>query len=93
MEFIAARDFRVRPGAVWKKLKKSGSLFITSRGKPVALLRDVEGQDLVEEMKREAMIRGMTAVSQLRAQALRTGISAMREEEIEAEIAFARKGK
>jgi hypothetical protein len=93
MEFIAARDFRVRPGMVWKKLKKSGSLFITSRGKPVAMLRDVEGHDLAEEIKFEALAKGMAAVSRMREHALHTGLAGMSEVEIENEIQSARKGR
>jgi hypothetical protein len=93
MDFVAARDFRVRPGMVWKKLKKSGSLFITSRGKPVAMLRDVEGHDLAEEIKCEALAKGMAAVSRMREHAQRMGIAGMSDVEIDKEIQLARKNR
>jgi hypothetical protein len=93
MEFVAARDFRIRPGLVWKKLKKSGSLLVTSRGKPLAMLRDVEGRDITEELKFDALAKGMAAVSRMREHTLRTGLSEMSDADIENEIKAARKGR
>ena len=91
MEFVAARDFRIRPGQVWKKLKKSGNLLVTSNGKPVAMLRDIKGHDVEEELRIAAQAKGLSAVSRLRASAYPAGLSAMSEAAIEKEIAAARK--
>jgi hypothetical protein len=91
MEFIAARDFRVRPGEVWKRLKKTGNLLVTSNGKPIAIMRNIEGHDIAEELKIEACARGINAVSTMRARACRKGLVSLSMEEIDKEITAARK--
>jgi len=91
MEFIAARDFRVRPGQVWKRLKKTGNLLVTSNGKPIAIMRSIEGHDIAEELKIEACARGLNVVSRMRAQARHKGLNSLSMEDIDKEIAAARK--
>jgi antitoxin (DNA-binding transcriptional repressor) of toxin-antitoxin stability system len=93
MEFVAVRDFRIRPGLVWKRLKKSRNLVITSQGKPIAMLRNIEGRDIEEELKIEAQARAIAAVSQMRQVAAQKGLSTMAMEEIDREIAAARKAR
>lgn len=93
MEFVAARDFRIRPGNVWKRLRKSGNLLVTSNGKPIAMLRDIEGHDIGEELRIEAQAKGLSAVSRLRAHALRKGLNTMSGPEIDSEIAAARENR
>jgi len=91
MEFIAARDFRVRPGQVWKRLKKTGNLLVTSNGKPIAIMRNIEGHDIEEELKIEACARGRNIVSRMRAHALQKGLNSLSMEEIDKEIGATRK--
>jgi hypothetical protein len=91
MEFVAARDFRIRPGQVWKRLRKSGNLLITSNGKPIAMLRDIKGHDIEEELRIQARAKGLSAVSRIRAHALRKGLNTLSGGEIDKEIALARK--
>lgn len=91
MDFVAVRDFRIRPGTVWKRLKKSGNLLVTSNGKPIAMLRDIEGHDIAEEIKLEALSKGLNAVSRMREHAIREGINALSEKDIGKEIKAVRK--
>jgi antitoxin (DNA-binding transcriptional repressor) of toxin-antitoxin stability system len=93
MEFVPARDFRLRPGNVWKKLRAAHRLVVTTNGKPVALLTDIEGKDLQEEIQVEAIARGVRAVSRMRAAARRGGASRMSQAQVEKVIAGVRKEK
>jgi hypothetical protein len=91
MEFIAVRDFRIRPGKIWKKLKKSKRMLITSNGKPVAMLTDMEGKDLEEELRADSIAKGILALSKMREHAKEKGLNKLKMKEITKEINSARK--
>jgi hypothetical protein len=86
MDMIAVREFRINPGKVWRRLKKSRRMIVTSTGKPIALLTDIKGSAIEDELRIDALARGALAVSKLREHAQKKGISKMKEKEIEAEI-------
>jgi prevent-host-death family protein len=86
METIAVREFRINPAKVWRKLKKTGRMIITSSGKPIALLTDIKDGNIVDEVRIDASVRGALAMSKLREHAFKAGISQMKPEEIEMEI-------
>ena len=91
MEFIAVRDFRIRPGTIWKKLKKSKRMLVTSNGKPVAMLTDMAGKDLEEELKADSIAKGILALSRIREHAKEKGLTKLKMKDIVHEIARARK--
>lgn len=91
MDIVAARDFRLRPGTVWRQLRKSHRLVVTSNGKPLALLTDLAGRDLQEELRAEAVARGVRAVSLMRAAARKSGADTMTDREIQRVIDDVRK--
>ena len=93
MKSIAVRDFRVNPGKVWGRLKKAGRMVITSSGKPIALLTDIHGSTVEDELRIDALARGAVAVSKLRQQTQNSGISNLSMKEIEAEIKKSRKNR
>jgi hypothetical protein len=93
MDSVAVREFRVNPGKVWKKLAKSGRMIVTSTGKPIALLTDITGSSLEQELRIDALARGAAAVSKLREHAQKRGISRMPEKEILSEIKKSRKSR
>ena len=93
MESIGVREFRVNPREVWRKLRKNGRVIVTSTGKPIALLTDIVGKSIEEEIRIEAMARGAAAVSKLREHARKTGISRMSLNDITAEIKKSRKNR
>jgi antitoxin (DNA-binding transcriptional repressor) of toxin-antitoxin stability system len=86
METIAVREFRINPGKVWRRLKKFRRLIITSTGKPIALLTDIKGSAIEDELRVDALARGALMVSKLREHSQKTGILKITEKEIEAEI-------
>jgi antitoxin (DNA-binding transcriptional repressor) of toxin-antitoxin stability system len=93
MDSVAVRDFRVNPGKVWRRLSKSGRMIVTSTGKPIALLTNIQGSTVEQELRIDALARGAVAVSKLREYAQKQGISRMREKEIFAEIKKSRKNR
>jgi antitoxin (DNA-binding transcriptional repressor) of toxin-antitoxin stability system len=62
---------------------------ITSRGKPVALLLDISGEDLDETVRLVRRARAQAAVSRMRKAAAREGSESMSREQIEKEISAA----
>jgi antitoxin (DNA-binding transcriptional repressor) of toxin-antitoxin stability system len=86
METIAVREFRINPGKVWRRLKKSRRMIITSTGKPIALLTDIKGSAIEDELRVEALARGALAVSKLREHSQKKGLSKLSEKGITAEI-------
>ena len=91
MEFIAVREFRIRPGKIWKKLKKSKRMLITSNGKPVAMLTDMEGKDIEEELRADSIAKGILALSKIREHAKEKGLNKLKMKDITKEINSARK--
>jgi prevent-host-death family protein len=89
MEFIPVRDLRVQPGEVWRKLREKRDLVITSRGQPIAILIDVEG-DLESTLAAVNRARAQMAVSQLRKAAQAQGVDRLSTDDIDAEIQAAR---
>lgn len=90
MEFIPVRDLRVQPGEVWRKLREKRDLVITSRGQPIAILIDAEG-DLESTLAAVNRARAQMAVSQMRKTAQDQGVDSLSMDEIDAEIEAARR--
>ncbi len=93
MKFVTVRDFRIRPGAVWKTLEEEEEVVITSNGRPIALLTGVSDVNFDETVKMVRRTKAELAVSRMRKGALKRGLSGLAEKEIEAEITAARKSK
>ena len=72
MKFIPSRDLRIRPGQVWKQLRKEKELIITSNGKPVALMTPVTEDNLEEEL--QTTRRAHEALKSLQEDARRRGL-------------------
>ena len=90
MEFISSREIRINPGPVWKRVGEGEEVVVTSRGKPVALILGVGGEDLEDTVRAVRRARAEIAVSRMRQAAARRGIAGMEPEEVEAEIRAAR---
>jgi antitoxin (DNA-binding transcriptional repressor) of toxin-antitoxin stability system len=93
MEFVSIRDMRTRPGEVWQQLEAAGDLILTSSGRPFALMIAAKGEDVEDLMQAVRRARAQLAVSRLRKQAVQRGLDRMSDEEIEAEIQAARRGR
>jgi antitoxin (DNA-binding transcriptional repressor) of toxin-antitoxin stability system len=93
MDSVAVRDFRVNPGKVWRRLSKSGRMIVTSTGKPIALLTNIRGSTIEDELRVDALARGAATVSKLRSHAQKTGLARMGQKDIELEIKKSRKNR
>lgn len=86
MEFVSSREIRINPGPVWKRIEEGEEVVVTSRGRPVALLLGVSGEDLEDTVRAVRRARAEVSVSRMRRAAARRGLTEMGPEEIESEI-------
>ena len=91
MQFVTVRDLRSKSAAIWRKLRKEKEVVITSNGKPIAVLAPVSQGNLEESLKLARKVRAMTAAEALPENSIKKGLDKMTLEEINAEIAAARK--
>jgi prevent-host-death family protein len=90
MRFVSSREIRVNPRPVFEAAEEGDEVVITSRGKPVALLVGVDGDDFEETVRLLRRAKAQVAVSRMRKTAALEGSDGMSREQIEAEIATAR---
>lgn len=90
MQFYSVRDLRTSPKSVWESLR-GGEVVITNNGKPTALMLDISKGDFEETLRAVRHARAMTAVRRMQEKAVQAGLDHMSLDEINAEIAAARK--
>lgn len=93
MKFVTVRDFRIRPGAVWKNLEKNEEVIITSNGKPIAMLTGISDVTFDETIKVFRRTKAELAISRMRKAAVKKRLSGISGEEIEAEIKAVRRAR
>ncbi|MBW1717582.1 MAG: type II toxin-antitoxin system prevent-host-death family antitoxin [Deltaproteobacteria bacterium] len=91
MKFISVRDLRLKPGEIWKLARKEKDLVITSRGKPVALLTNIEGKNLLEELEVLRRLRALKALDNIQSRSVSLGTEKISDKEIEDEIKAVRR--
>jgi hypothetical protein len=91
MNFYTVRDLRTTPKSLWANLSSDGEVVITSNGRPRAILFDIADGSLEETLKAIRQAKAMIAFNSMRTKAAREGY--MSSEEIESEIAVARRGE
>ncbi len=65
MQFVSSREFRIRPGEVWKRLEQQ-DLVVTSNGKPVAILARISEDDFEDTLILLRRLRAQMAVERMR---------------------------
>lgn len=90
MNFYTVRDLRTTPKKIWDNLSSDGEVVITNNGKPTALLFDIADGSFEETVKAVRQAKAVIAFNSMREKAAARGY--MSDEEIEAEIAAARRG-
>ncbi len=93
MRYVTVRDLRVRPGEVWKQLDQQGEIILTSHGRPMAIIAQVDEDDVEATLKALRRIRAESAVSRLRRAAAEQGLDRLSEDDIDVEIAQARRDR
>jgi antitoxin (DNA-binding transcriptional repressor) of toxin-antitoxin stability system len=90
MEYLTVRDLRSEPSQVWKRLAREGMVVVTNRGRPQALMLDVDGSTLQDTLEAVRMGKALRAVTAMREHATAAGLSQLSIEDINTEIAAAR---
>ncbi len=91
MNFYSVRDMRTTPKSIWENLSADGEVVITNNGKPTALMIDISDGSFEATLKAVKQAKAMIAFNSMRQKAASNGY--MSDDEIEAEIAAARRGE
>jgi len=91
MNFYTVRDLRTTPKSLWEDLVTNGEVVITNNGRPTAIMLDISDGSFEETLKAVRQAKAAIAFNSMRAKAAAKGY--MSDEEIEAEIAAARRGE
>ena len=86
MQFVSVRDLRSKSAEVWKKLSVEKELVITSKGRPIAIMSPVGGEDFEQLLGFMRKARSMAAVEAMHLTSVKAGTSRMTAQEINAEI-------
>lgn len=93
MEFVTARELRLDPRGVWKRLQSQSVGVVTINGKPSFLLSKLQPEELEEVLYLQRRIRAELALKQMREQAAQRGLDRMTSEEIDEIIQEVRKAR
>lgn len=91
MNFYTVRDLRTTSKSIWENLATDGEVVITNNGRPTAILCDIADGDFEETVKAIRQAKAVLAFNSMRAKAAADGY--LSDEDIEAEIAAARRGE
>jgi antitoxin (DNA-binding transcriptional repressor) of toxin-antitoxin stability system len=90
MRFVPVREFRNNSASVLRRLRQEGSLIVTSNGKPVALVRNLNEDNLVREIAALERDNFLAALGDLQNEAATKG-NKPSEAEIQAEVRAVRR--
>jgi hypothetical protein len=93
MKMIAPREVAARPAQVWRLLEEEGNVVITKDGKPRGILLPTSEETFIDDLREQIRTRAIRAVSQIRRDAAKRGLDRLSLDEIEAEIAAARRDR
>jgi len=86
MKFLPVREFRLHPGAVWRRLRQEQELVLTAKGKPIGLLTPLDEASFEQTIRMWRQARGMAALAQLQQEARAKGLDRLKPAKVEAEI-------
>ena len=91
MKFVTFRDFRDRAAAVRKALDAENEIVVTADGRPFAILAKVDEDSFEDRLAALHRARGRALLEEIWADATAQGVDKMTTEEIDEEIAQARR--
>ena len=91
MDFVTVRELRAESAKVWEKIEAGKEVVITRNGKPFAVLINTQPENLEATLRAIRGERFAASVRKLQEHAVKHGLDKMTMEEIDAEIAAARK--
>jgi antitoxin (DNA-binding transcriptional repressor) of toxin-antitoxin stability system len=90
MKFVSTRELRNRPGYV-RELARKEDPVLTADGKPIAILLGIKEEDLEETALAIRQAKAQRALSRMRQEASRRGITEATPRAIQAEIRAVRR--
>jgi hypothetical protein len=93
MEFVSVRDLSKSPRRAFDKLAKDGKAVVTNNGQPQAILVKVDVSSFENTLALLQKLEFLQNLADMRLTSRRNGNSTMTAEEIDAEIAAARREK
>lgn len=91
MDFVTVRELRTESAKIWDKIEAGEEMVITRNGKPFAVLVHTRPDQLEQTLRAIRDARFQAALDETRRIAREHGLDRMSMEEIDAEIALARK--
>ena len=93
MEFLTVRELSKSPKDTLGRLSKDGKAVLTNNGKPQALIFKIDGESFERTLSLLQKLEIMQNLAEMRLVSKRNGNDRMSLDEINAEIAAARKGR
>jgi len=91
MKFVTIRDFRNKTAEIRKELETDREVILTSNGRPFAMVTGLDPDSVEEEVIARRRARALLLLDRIQADAKAHGLDKMTMEEIDAEIAAARR--
>ena len=91
MDFVTVRELRAESAKIWEKLEAGEEIVITRNGKPFAVVLPTRPDQVEQIVRAYREARFQAALDEMHRIAREKGLDKMTMEEIDAEIALARK--
>jgi len=91
MDFVTVRELRAESGKVWEKVEAGEEMVITRNGKPFAIVLGTSPEQLDQTLRAIRAARLQNALGDMHRRAREQGLDKLSMEDIDAEIAQARK--
>jgi antitoxin (DNA-binding transcriptional repressor) of toxin-antitoxin stability system len=93
MKFVAIRELRSKTASIRQDLAQAREIVLTANGRPFAVMTPVSPDTVEEEIQAIRRARTRAAIDALRAAAKTAGVDALTMDDIDAEIAAARRAR
>jgi len=93
MKFVTVRELRSKTATIRQDLAQAREIVLTANGRPFAVMTPVNPETVEEEIQAIRRARTRAAIEGLRAAAKRAGVDALTMEDIDLEVAAARRSR
>ena len=93
MKFVTIRELRSKTASIRQDLAQAREIVLTANGRPFAVMTPVSAETVEEEIQAIRRARTRAAIDALRAAAKAAGVDKLTVEDIDAEIAAARRSR
>jgi antitoxin (DNA-binding transcriptional repressor) of toxin-antitoxin stability system len=93
MKFVTVRELRSKTATIRQDLAQAREIVLTANGRPFAVMTPVNPETVEEEIQAIRRARTRAAIEGLRAAAKRVGVDVLTMEDIDLEVAAARRSR